>query len=323
MKIRALSIVLLGLVGCSAGPTLTNVAPPAQSNLQSMYFMTTRAAVADDRLFGEDRAATPTFGEINIGIPPIHQPGQVETTDGVPDPARHFYNAGVMRYADARALKRAVSTEGRPTVVFVHGYNNTFAESTFRFAQILNDLDRDITPVHVSWASRGSSGGYVYDRDSALIARDDLADLLVLLATSNDNGVTLAAHSMGSLVAVEALIQLSKRREAAALSNVNRVLLVAPDLDGDLFTDQMAQVAYPTDQIFIAVNQGDRALALSGRITGNQNRLGRDFDTDQLEQDGYRVVDLSEIDDGDVGGHFLLASSPTLLGFLSALQPLE
>jgi len=307
------------LSACTAGPTLVQVAVPPDGVTQNIFFMTTRTAIETQDLFGFERAVTPSYGMINIGIPPTHVPGQLEVTNGIPDPMRDFYNAGVVGLNGLRAFVAAIHDRQKPIVVYIHGYNNTFAESTFRYTQIVHDIGRDVTAVHVSWASRGEVAGYVYDRDSAMIARDEVTDLLVALSTTGRR-VTLAAHSMGSLVAVEVLRQLSLTGERATLASLDRVILISPDLDADLFADQMLDVAYPVSDIMIAINRNDRALALSGQVSRYSQRVGRDLDPQQLEAAGFVVVDATRIEDGDFLGHFIFATSPTLLAMIRSFQ---
>ena len=255
-----------------------------------------------------------------MGIPSTHQLGQLEIARGTPDPRVHFHNAGFQIYPSVDAFGREIATQNKPINLFVHGFNNTFAESTFRFAQIVHDVDRDGTPVHFSWASRGAANSYVYDRDSALMARDDLAALIVTLSESSSQDVVLAAHSLGSLVLMEALVQLTHRNERRALQQISQVLLISPDIDADLFADQMRQIDFPPSRVVIAVNNSARMLAVSGRITGNQRRVGRDLTPQVLRTAGFQVLDLSSVEDGDLAGHFLMATSPTLLTFMRSLE---
>lgn len=311
---------MLLLAACSTGPTMMSVPGAGMTETETIYFLTTRAPTSTPAAFSEIRADEPTFGAVEVGIPPIHQIGQVETTDGVPDPSRHFHNAGMKTYADAGVFGRAIKAGDKPIIIFVHGFNNTFAESTFRFAQIVHDIDREGTPINLSWASRGAANGYIYDHYSAMLARDDLADLLLLISARPGQEVVLIAHSLGGLTVMEALLQLSQQGEDRALSVIDQIMLISPDLDEDLFAEQMRHINYPADQMVIAMNNRDRVLALSGRIAGNKRRVGRDMNPQELTTAGFNVFDVSGINDGDQAGHFLLATSPTLLGFMRALE---
>ncbi len=277
--------------------------------------MTTRAAGNDATLFSDQRASVPSFGAVVVGIPPTHQVGQVEVADGTPDPTWHFHRAGLRDYADLASFADAITDDKGPVIIYIHGYNNSFAESTFRYAQIAHDAELPGKAVQFAWASKGEANGYIYDRDSALTARDDLAELLAQTAHRTDQPITLVAHSMGSLVAMEALLHLSLSDDVRTLAEVSEVMMLAPDLDADLFADQLDQIQMPANRFGVAINREDRLLRFSGRIAGESERVGRDLDTETLSALGVRVVDLTGVRDGDRAGHFLPATSPTLLAF--------
>lgn len=317
-------LLVLMTAACTAEPTLAPVHPAtASAQTETVYFMTTRAAAGDDTLFSDLRAFAPSFGAVVVGIPPMHQVGQVEVTDGTPDPTRHFHRAGLTDYDDLGAFADAITGDAGPVMIYVHGYNNTFAESIFRYAQIAHDAELPGKAVQFAWASKGDANGYIYDRDSALAARDDLADLLMETARRTDQPIMLVAHSMGSLLAMEALLHLSVSGDQRTLGKVTEVMLLSPDLDADVFADQLAQIRLPSNRFGVAINREDRLLRLSGRIAGQSDRVGRDLDAETLSRLGIRVVDLTGVRDGDRAGHFLPATSPTILEyFRSSARPI-
>ncbi len=104
--------------------------------------------------------------------------------------------------------------------IFVHGYNNNFAEGLFRNAQIVHDYDVSSVPVHFSWASAAAFTRYLYDRDSAIIARRGLAETLELAAQTNANGIVIVGHSMGAVVVMEALRTLSGDKRTDVLKRI-------------------------------------------------------------------------------------------------------
>ena len=82
--------------------------------------------------------------------------------------------------------------------MFIHGYNTMFAEGVYRFVQIVHDSASSVVPVLVAWASQGQLTGYVYDTNSATVARDDLEQTLRLIAASNADQINIVVHSMGN-----------------------------------------------------------------------------------------------------------------------------
>jgi len=96
----------------------------------------------------------------------------------------------------------------REVVVFVHGFNNSFSDAAFRMAQLGHDLELPGAHVSYAWPSRANPLGYGYDQDSALFARDGLADLLETVRGAGQPDVIVVAHSMGSTLLMETFRQL-------------------------------------------------------------------------------------------------------------------
>jgi esterase/lipase superfamily enzyme len=61
--------------------------------------------------------------------------------------------------------RRVVRSPDRSVLVFVHGYNNRFDDSVFRFAQIVHDSGTTAIPILFTWPSAGELLSYGYDRD--------------------------------------------------------------------------------------------------------------------------------------------------------------
>ena len=66
----------------------------------------------------------------------------------------------------------------RQVIIFVHGFNNTYADAVFRLAQITHDSGTDATPILFTWPSRGRTFDYLYDKESANYSRRALEDMI-------------------------------------------------------------------------------------------------------------------------------------------------
>ena len=76
-------------------------------------------------------------------------------------------------------LKIHAKAKGTKTaLVFVHGFNTAFTDALYRTAQIVWDLQHNGLAVLFTWASRGDIIDYLYDKESAYLARDDFITLL-------------------------------------------------------------------------------------------------------------------------------------------------
>jgi esterase/lipase superfamily enzyme len=195
-------------------------------------------------------------------------------------------------------------------LIFVHGFNNRFDDAIYRFAQIVHDANTPAIPVLFTWPSRGRMGlrSYTYDRESANFSRDALEDLLAFLdrhpAVSE---VNLLAHSMGNWVTLEALRSRSIRNPTKP-GKLRNVLMVAPDVDVDVFRTQIRRIGSRGPRFFLFVSQDDRALSVSRTIWGNVPRLG-DIDPEsepfrsELEKDRIVVFDLTTLAHGGDNAH--------------------
>ena len=312
----------LALAGCGEARllTLTNVENARIAGKVRVFVATTRAKSDEPEWFTGERGARLAFARLDITVPLAHKPGELElpSAGSAADPSVHFATASVERLdldpivKDVRAeLARRPPAE-RHILVFVHGYNTNFADSAYRFAQIVHDSGYKGVPVLFTWPSRGALLQYPYDRESAFYSRDFLE--LNLRALSRDLGasrIDVLAHSMGTLLTLEALRQAAIRGDGTFGGTLRDFRLAAPDVDLDVFRTQMRQIKRP---VTVFVSADDRALYFSRRFAGDKTRLGAlsSKDTEviaELENSGATIIDLSDISTGGNLNHDKFASS--------------
>ena len=323
-------LATLMIAGCSGRPVgnLVIVSPPAPGAAPvDMLVATTRAPVAQPPgvMFGGERAAGLAFADIEISVPPdaARKVGDVQWPSSPPgDPARDFVTLRAdridLREARSRLDRRLAQTPGRAVLVFVHGYNTRFEEAVYRFAQIAHDSRASVVPVLFTWPSRGKLFDYLYDRDSATYSRDGLEAVLQgLVADPNVGKISILAHSMGNVVAVEALRQMAIRNRSIS-PKIKDIMLAAPDIDVDVFRREIAEIDAETrgrtPPVTLFVSQDDRALSFSRWVAGDAPRLGAIDPTQEpyrglLEKAHVQVVDLTKIASDDPINHGKFASS--------------
>ncbi|WP_186009214.1 alpha/beta hydrolase [Tropicibacter naphthalenivorans] len=301
--------------------------PLGAESVRSVFIATNRHPARENedamfrQQFGQTRDPALRFARIDISIPPAHVPGKIEWPRQAPDPARHFLARGEARYADAAAFLADLNAQGTrdEVVLFVHGYNVNNAEAVYRLAQIAHDFDAKVPVIAYSWPSAGDARGYVYDRDSVIFSRDGLEDLLVTL-TGDGQRVLVVAHSMGSQLVMETLRQLSISGKGQVLGRLSGVALISPDIDSDVFVQQARRIA-PFPQPFALVTSAqDHILDLSARLTGKPARLGQIRNTEALDGLPVDLIDLSEIEGGDRGGHSTAFTAPAAISLLRSLD---
>jgi esterase/lipase superfamily enzyme len=212
-----------------------------------------------------------------------------------------------------RQLNQALAQrapENREIFIFVHGYNNNFADSIFRNAQIIHDYNIKAVSLHYAWPSGGALPLYVFDRDSALIGRRGLAETLQIAAATNAKRIVLVGHSMGAYVVMEALRDLAMNGHRDVLDRLGGVVLAAPDIDIDVFQSQVEDIGEIPRPFTIVVSQRDRALGFSRFLAGGHPRVGSGSDVIMLQKKDIAVIDVSDIDGGR---HSVFASSETLM----------
>jgi esterase/lipase superfamily enzyme len=320
--------------GCAGRPknVLSPVAEtsPSSSRVDMLVATTRSRSSVPGEMFTGERALTPAFADITVSIPPksVRKEGEVAWPKRLPsNPATDFATLKADQITlDAAKNWLSASVRKSPdhsVLVFIHGFNNRFEDSVYRFAQIVQDSGVHSAPVLVTWPSRGSLLAYGYDRESTNYTRNALENLFQYLARDPQvKEVSILAHSMGNWLALESLRQMAIRngRLPAKFKNV---MLAAPDVDVDVFRSQIADMGKQHPQFTLFVSRDDRALALSRRVWGDVPRLGS-IDPEQapykqeLEANKIAVIDLTKIKVSDDLNHSKFAESPQVVQLIGA-----
>ena len=317
MFVAVAMFLALACNACSGRPSegvLIPVAVAAEGTSRvPVLVATTRQRSSDAaEMYTGERAGETSYASVTVSIPPDsnRKIGNVQWPQTLPgDPLRHFVTVSA-NYIDKQTFTSTITATAKQTgrnkvLVFVHGFNNRFDEAVYRFAQIVHDSRSPAIPVLFTWPSRGEIRlrSYTYDRESANYSRDALEELLdTLAANPNVKEVTLLAHSMGNWVTLEALRARSIRAGKIG-DKVANVLLVAPDVDVDVFRTQIRRMGSPRPVFALFVSQDDKALGLSEKIWGGVQRLG-DVDPNQepyrseFERERIEVFDLTKLGGG-------------------------
>jgi esterase/lipase superfamily enzyme len=324
----------LAVTACAGRPTgvLVPVADtvPTTSRVH-MLVATTRSRSPDPgEMFSGERGLAPAFADITVSIPNDgkRQVGEVAWPKKLPaNPQTDFATLKVEEIDKetvvARLNQAVQASPDRSVLVFIHGFNNRFEDSVYRFAQIAHDSGSQSVPILVTWPSRGSLRAYGYDRESTNYSRNALENLFQFLHRDKDiREVSILAHSMGNWLALESLRQMAIRngRLPAKFKNI---MLAAPDVDVDVFRSQIADMGKPRPQFTLFVSRDDKALAVSRRVWGDVSRLGS-IDAEQepyrqeLAQNEITVIDMTKVETGDKLHHDKFASSPEIVQLIGA-----
>src|SRR3546814_12099734 len=98
-------------------------------------------------------------------------------------------------------------------LVFVHGYNTSFASAAIRCAQLAHDTNFKGEAVFYSWPSEEGIFDSSYRKDKAR-ARENfglLATFLQDLAANTDRKIHVIAHSRGTYIQRTSLTKLERK----------------------------------------------------------------------------------------------------------------
>lgn len=326
-RVFLLLAVFVMLGACAPrGPIV--VAPDIDVSQGVRIFAATSRAPDETGWPGTERAQGLSYLSIDVSVPPQREAGEITLAGRPPDPQTEFLAQRAIRYGSEPTfksdLRQAIAAQPRgerEVVVYVHGFNTTFAEAVMRMAQLATDLDIDAIPVVYSWPSIGLPLGYEYDQDSALFSRDGLEQLIGSLQGLGAERVLLVGHSMGTLLATETMRQMAIAEPGAPRRQLGGVVLIAPDIDVDLFRRQAERIGDLPDPFIIVTSQRDRALLLSARLSGQRARLGNIDDVSPLAKLEVTVVNVTEFGTGI--GHLTAVESPVLLSMMGQMGGLE
>lgn len=262
------------------------------------------------------------FASVDVVIPPNHQPGNVERPRRLPpDPDRHFVVIDPRTYPDEATFRKAAQGEvlkrpagQRTAILWIHGYNTTLTDAVLRLAQFVEDSGYTGIPILYTWASQAKLTGYVYDINSALIARDYLERVPRLMDDSPLEGLDVIAHSMGNFVTMEAIRGVANSRGLNRSGKLRNIILASPDIDIDLFITQVRSIPKEQRHFYVLTSSDDRALATS-RLIARRPRVGQ-LPAETLGKLGVNVIDLSQVEDTSSIHHTKFADSPEIVKLL-------
>jgi esterase/lipase superfamily enzyme len=186
------------------------------------------------------------------------------------------------------------SSGTRDVLIYVHGFNQTFETAVLDAARLSDGIRFRGDTMVFSWPSKASLLDYGYDRDSAMWSRDALEKVLDgLMASPTVGRVHLVAHSIGTMLTMEALRQLHAHHGDGVAERLGAVVFASPDIDMDVFSSSVTHMGPIARNITVVTATNDRALAVSRWIAGGVTRVGA-AQKAQLERLGLHVIDASQ-----------------------------
>jgi len=306
-------------------------------------------SLADPR----DRPITMELGVVKeLGRYPAGPYPVQATRDGVRrDPAvleAHRRSNAALQAEVQRRLKTASSGE---VVLYVHGFNETFATAAYTAAELCHFLGRAHVCALFSWPASSTGNpltSYTSTTESALYSVGDLKKTIRTLArTPGVEGLHLLAHSRGSALLLNAIRELCLEAIAVGESPAEALkfenwVLMSPDIDAGVARQQLEIFASDPDlmtrwrspelpkflrgRFTIYASPEDRALLLSKILFRSKLRVGElspddisDITQDYFAKFGNVDIIVFEGKRTDPFGHSYFASNPQVSADLVAL----
>jgi esterase/lipase superfamily enzyme len=264
-------------------PRSRSIAAPAPSAAAievTTYFATNRKRTASPepvKIYGSDFQPAYEYGRALVTIPRTHVPGNLEMPslwkmELDSDANKHFVLKAVIHLtpnsARSEMADRISASNSKSLMLFVHGYDTTFAEAALRTAQLAHDLEFPGLAFFYSWPSAGSALRYWRDEEASQLSEGVFEQLVGELSQLGANNIYIVAHSMGNRIVAGALRNRVIKKEET--KHIREILLAAPDINAELFRSAIAPqlAAMQGTRTTIYASSSDLALRASKVVHG-------------------------------------------------------
>lgn len=267
-----------------------------ESNLPTEYFGGTRS---------QFRAGTCTVSfspiwkldQIAEAVP-FHIPDEkIDVADIGETSLEHFYNK----------VGSFAQRDNGNIVIYIHGYNIDFEKSCRQTAILQRALGLHDRLILLSWPADGNMLKYTWDESDLVWSVPYMVQFFEEIAKRAGNEkVDVVAHSLGARGAVQALARIGYSESAESI--INELVLVAPDMDSDVFRQELPLIQKTVNRITVYVSEKDKALKLSHEVHGYP-RLGMSGEYLTVLK-GVETIDISLIGIRKISGHLYHLFNP-------------
>lgn len=193
----------------------------------------------------------------------------------------------------------AAESSTNKVVLFVHGYNINFVKGCSRSARFQQALDEHSRLLLFSWPSDGALVSYTRDEADIEWSQHALEAIIKKMsAIYGPERLNVVAHSLGARGVVRALQLIARESDDR---QINELVLLAPDIDADVFRSIFPDLKKITNRITLYSSENDQPLRLSGEVHGYP-RLG-EAGEDIVVLKGMDTIDVSISGGREVTGH--------------------
>jgi len=263
-------------------------------------------------------------GQLSTGICTVSF-SAISGFDGIARSVPFYIPSESIELSDLREIELeqlAVKIEQYPDksdsniVIYIHGYNTDFEKSCKRSAVFQRALGLDQRLLFFSWPADGTMLKYTWDEADLEWSVPQIAHFIdEVVKRAGNHRVDVVAHSLGARGAVQALARLALSMPAAAI--LNELVLIAPDIDTDMFRQELPALKNAIKRVTVYVSENDKALRLSHEVHGYP-RLGM-AGSDLTVFEGVDTIDISNLDIKRFSGHLYHLFNPEVIQDLTQL----
>ncbi|EIC23553.1 alpha/beta hydrolase [Thiorhodovibrio frisius] len=211
--------------------------------------------------------------------------------------ARHFNAKAALQ---GEVERRLAAVPKKELMLYVHGFNETFATAAFTAAELCHFLGREQVCAFFTWPASTTGNfliSYTTTTESADYAVAHLKKTIRTLAsTPGLERLQILAHSRGTALTLRAVSELvteaiAAGKEPVDLYKIDNLVLLSPDIDVDIAAQQITgflsdpelMTVWPEGRLPRAINgrltiyasPEDRALLVSRILFRSRNRVGQ------------------------------------------------
>jgi esterase/lipase superfamily enzyme len=196
--------------------------------------------------------------------------------------------------------RRLAESPRKDFMLYVHGFNETFATAAFTTAELCHFLGREQVCGFFTWPASSTGNfliSYSTTTESADYAVEHLKKVIrMIAATPGLERLQLLAHSRGTVLLLKAVRELALEaiaagKEPADLYRIDNLVLLSPDIDVDIAAQQITGFLSDPDlvtvwpdarlprvlkgRLTVYASPEDRALLVSRLLFRSRNRVGQ------------------------------------------------
>lgn len=279
-----------------------------------------------DRYYTTKGSREVSYFSCDINVPKMHSVGAIDVGKNQSSKDK-FFSMGNQKSMDRDKFFRNIENQsGDEILVFIHGFNVTFEESSYRAAQMAYDLKFQGSVITFSWPA-GPENNFIEGVLKNLTYEDDrrnAADSVEYAIqffqdlSHIKKKIIIVVHSMGHQVAIPALFKIAQSKNKRF---IDELIMNAPDFDITEMRAMIHIIRPMAKRITMYCSPSDNALMASKAVNSN-HRAGL-----CAKIYGVDVINVNEVDSPVMGvgglGHGYYSSRPLMTDLMQLIIGVE